>query len=191
MNNWAQTVVVNDATSNWWPVKSDAPEDPVLGPVLFIILISDLDKRIKCSFSQFAGDTKLGRSFDLLKGGKALQRDLERLDRWDEASCMRFKKVKLSLDTTTLCCAIGWGRVALKLLIRKEPGSAGQQWLNKNEQEGQEGQEGQWHLTCIRISVASRTRAGIVPLYSVFERLHLESCVQLWAPQFSSLLEQV
>jgi len=44
-------------------------------------------------------------------------------------------------------------------------------------------------LGCIKRSVASRSREGILPLHSALVRAHLESYVQLWSPQHNKDME--
>jgi len=61
--------------------------------------------------------------------------------------------------------------------------------LNMSRQCALAAQKANHMLGCIKRSVASRSREGILPLYSVLVRPHLESYVQLWSPQHKKDME--
>jgi len=55
--------------------------------------------------------------------------------------------------------------------------------LNMCQQCGLAAKKADGNLGCLRQSITSRLREGILPLCSALVRPHLEYSVQLWAPQ--------
>ncbi|PKU41659.1 rna-directed dna polymerase from mobile element jockey-like [Limosa lapponica baueri] len=73
---------VKMAADKWKPVMSDVARASLLGTVLFNVFVRDMDSGIECTLSKFVDDTKLCGVVDMLEARDTIQRDLDRLERY-------------------------------------------------------------------------------------------------------------
>ncbi|GAB0179896.1 cAMP-dependent protein kinase inhibitor alpha [Grus japonensis] len=130
---------------------------------------------------------------DTLEGRDAIQRDLDRLERWARANCMKINKAK--------CKVLHMGRRNPKHNYRlggewieispeeKDLGVVIDENLNMAWQCALTAQKANRVLSCIKRGITSRSREVILPLYSTLIRPHLEYCIQLWGPQYRRDME--
>ena len=83
LHNRKQRVVLNGVESDWAPIFSGVPQGSVLGPLLFLIYINDLEDGIKSHVKFFADDTSL---FSIVKDPMTsavdLNHDLDVIAKW-------------------------------------------------------------------------------------------------------------
>ena len=75
--------------------KFSVPQGSVLGPLLFLIYINDLDIGIVSKMSKFADDTKLGHRARNLDDIMELQEDINKLVEWANKWQMNFNAGKM------------------------------------------------------------------------------------------------
>ena len=85
-----QRVVVDGEVSNWKPVLSGVPQGSVLGPILFLIDINDLEEGVTSKILKFADDTKLFRKIKGNGDKQQLQDDIDKWIKWSEKWQMLF-----------------------------------------------------------------------------------------------------
>ena len=83
LNNRKQRVVLNGSFSSYSTVESGVPQGYVLGPLLFLIYINDLERNIKSNIKFFADDTMLFSIVkDPTKSANNLNHDLDIIQQW-------------------------------------------------------------------------------------------------------------
>ena len=89
-----QRVVVDGEVSSWKSVLSGVPQGSVLGPILFLVYIDDLEEGVTGNIFKFADDTKLLRKTKEFGHKQQLQDDIDKLVRWSEKWQMLFNVAK-------------------------------------------------------------------------------------------------
>ena len=181
-----QRVVVDGEVSNWKSVLSGVPQGSVLGPILFLIYINDLDDSITSNVLKFADDTKLFRKVNTDGDKQHLQNDLDRLVKWSEKWQMLFNFGKckcLHTGHRNLNVNYKMGDTVLGTTVKeKDLGVTISADVKVSEQCGIAASKGNQILGLIRRNITYKGKKLIIPLYKAIVRPHLEYCIQAWRP---------
>ena len=184
--NRKQRVCINGSKSNWGNVSSGVPQGSVLGPLLFILYINDLDIGINSSISKFADDTKIGRVIDSHLDREALQKDLDQLSLWARDWQMEFnvdkcKVMKLGRNTNVESYRLGNQNINVGNQ-EKDLGVIISNDLKPRQQCINACNKANRMLGFINRTVKFRNQEVILKLYLSLVRPHLDYGVQFWTP---------
>ena len=186
MGNRRQKTSINKECSNWKNVSSGVPQGSVLGPVLFIIYINDLDSELISKVAKFADDTKMCKSISSAKDAEILRNDLIRLDQWSKDWQMQFnleKCVVIHMGQKNNQYEYMLGNKRLRQSkMEKDLGIIVDSSCKFSEQCNEAIKHANSTLGMIKRSITCKSKNIIVKLYKALVRPKLEFCVQAWRP---------
>ena len=92
-----QAVAVEGQMSCWSPVISGVPQGTVLGPILFLVYVIDIEVGINSKVSCFADDTRIMRAITEIDDVHDLQADLANIYEWAKNNNMAFNEDKFKV----------------------------------------------------------------------------------------------
>ena len=181
-----QRVVLNGEASDWVAVSSGVPQGSVLGPLLFIIYVNDLDIGIVNKLLKFADDTKLLGRVSTAHQFKEVQQDLDRIHDWSKEWGMSFnidkcKVMHLGKKNQQEKLSLG-GKVLEVVDEEKDLGVTVSSNFKVSNQCAKVAKKGYQVLGLINRSFANKSGEIMLPLYKSLVRPHLDYCVQAWRP---------
>jgi len=193
-----QRVCLDGRSSQWAFVLSGIPQGSVLGPLLFLIFVNDLDSNLRNLLYKFADDTKVFGKVNNAADGVRLQEDLNRLCDWANMWQMEFnvaKCVTMHIGNGNIGFQYSMqGRLLDTVTTARDLGVHISSDLKSADHCYKSYSKANRMLGLIKRTVKYKTQDLMVRLYKSLVRPHLEYCAPVWSPHYKKdkiLLEKV
>ena len=174
---------------------SGVPQGPVLGHILFLIYINDLEDDISSKVLKITDDTNVFRKVTNDTDKQSLQDDLDKLVKWSVKLQMLFNFGKCK------CIHIGHGNmdeeynmgdaVLGRTTHEKDLGGPFSAEMKVSEQCGIGASKGNQILGLVKRTITYMEKQQILSLYKAIVRPHLEYCIQAWRPYRKKDIEKL
>lgn len=192
IENWLtgrqMRVTINGQASTWTEVLSGVPQGSVLGPILFIIFINDLEQAAGGAgvINMFADDTKVGAMMKTDEDVAQLQSALEGIYNWSQKWGMPFNVAKCKVMHTgrrnTKPQYTMGGQVLITTELEKDVGVMVTPNLKPAAHCAKAARTASTVLGQISRTFSYRDKHTFLSLYVQFVRPHMEFASQAWSP---------
>ena len=177
---------INRAYSDWQGVLSGVPQGSVLGPLLFLIYINDLDAGVMSKLVKFADDTKIGRQIATEHEVEIMRDDLNKNFQWSINWQMLFNEDKctvIHMGKNNREAEYKFGKTILKKSLQeRDLGVIIDKSGKSAEQCKAAVKKANSVLGMIKRNIHFKSKEVMVKLYKSLVRPRLEHCVQAWGP---------
>lgn len=87
--------MVGGASSSVKEVISDVPQGSILGSLLFLIMMGDIDKSVLTAFFSSFADTREGHGVKIMEDLQNFQKDLDNIYEWASKNSIKFNSSKV------------------------------------------------------------------------------------------------
>ena len=154
------------------------PQGSVLGPILVLVYINDLEEGVTDNILKFADDTKLFRTTKEIGDKRKLQDDIDKLVKWSEKWQMllnfgKCKSLHRGPEHTGMNYDMG-GTIVSKTVKEKDLGVTMNANMKVSEQCRIATSKGNQVIGMIRRNIAYKYKSLLAPLYKTIVIPHLE-----------------
>lgn len=107
LSNRKQRVVFSGVYSDWVPVTSGVPQGSVLGPILFLLFVNDINEGLSSSLFRFADDHTIVRCIRSHSDRVILQNDLDKVHHWTVVNNLPLNASKCAVVHFSRSTALG------------------------------------------------------------------------------------
>lgn len=191
-----QRTRINGVSSCWKRVSSGVPQGSVLGPILFLLYINDLECGVMSWVLKFADDTKIFRRITSRVDNTILQDDLDKLVAWSQEWKMLFNSQKCKVmhfgrTNTRYDYCMNVNEKLSKTEVEKDLGVVISKDMKVFNQCSYAYGKANKMLGLIRRNIQHKNKSIMLRLYKSLVRPHVEYCSSAWYPYFKKDVELI